>query len=162
MPPKHDADTATRHYRAFWQRRCRAAAAEAVLKPLGGNCAVLPQKYPPSIWVLWATGWSCSPIETPSASSTRRMSSSGMRPARSLRRRLSSVRICSVSTMLSLARPQAVGPHADMGGQAVFILPAGDGGSDHSGAVPVADIVLNDKYRPDSPCSDPTTGLRSA
>ena len=25
----------------------------------------------------------------------------------------------------------AVGPHADMGGQAVFILPAGDGGSDH-------------------------------
>ena len=40
--PKHDAGTATRHYRAFWQRRCRAAAAEAVLKPLGGNCAVLP------------------------------------------------------------------------------------------------------------------------
>ena len=42
-PPKHDAGTATRHYRAFWQRRCRAAAAEAVLKPLGGNCAVLPK-----------------------------------------------------------------------------------------------------------------------
>ena len=40
--PKHDAGTATRHYRAFWQRRCRAAAAGAVLKPLGGNCAVLP------------------------------------------------------------------------------------------------------------------------
>ncbi len=32
----------TRHYRAFWQRRCRAAAAGAVLKPQGGNCAVLP------------------------------------------------------------------------------------------------------------------------
>ena len=31
------------YWRAFWQRRCRAAAAEAVLKPLGGNCAVLPQ-----------------------------------------------------------------------------------------------------------------------
>ena len=30
-------------YRAFWQRRCRAAAAGAVLKPQGGNCAVLPQ-----------------------------------------------------------------------------------------------------------------------
>ncbi len=30
-------------YRAFWQRRCRAAAAGAVLKPSGGNCAVLPQ-----------------------------------------------------------------------------------------------------------------------
>ena len=45
LPPKHDAGTATRHYRAFWQRRCRAAAAEAVLKPQGGNCAVLP-------WVL--------------------------------------------------------------------------------------------------------------
>ena len=29
-------------YRAFWQRRCRAAAAGAVLKPSGGNCAVLP------------------------------------------------------------------------------------------------------------------------
>ena len=42
LPPKHDAGTATRHYRAFWQRRCRAAAAGAVLKPLGGNCAVLP------------------------------------------------------------------------------------------------------------------------
>ena len=40
--PKHDAGTATRHYRAFWQRRCRAAAAGAVLKPRGGNCAVLP------------------------------------------------------------------------------------------------------------------------
>ena len=42
MPPKHDAGTATRHYRAFWQRRCRAAAAGAVLKPQGGNFAVLP------------------------------------------------------------------------------------------------------------------------
>jgi len=42
LPPKHDAGTATRHYRAFWQRRCRAAAAGAVLKPQGGNCAVLP------------------------------------------------------------------------------------------------------------------------
>ena len=41
--PKHDAGTATRHYRAFWQRRCRAAAAGAVLKPQDGNCAVLPQ-----------------------------------------------------------------------------------------------------------------------
>jgi len=30
------------YYRAFWQRRCRAAAAGAVLKPSGGNCAVLP------------------------------------------------------------------------------------------------------------------------
>jgi hypothetical protein len=30
-------------YRAFWQRKCRAAAAEAVLKPSGGNCAVLPK-----------------------------------------------------------------------------------------------------------------------
>ena len=43
LPPKHDAGTATRHYRAFWQRRCRAAAAGAVLKPSGGNCAVLPK-----------------------------------------------------------------------------------------------------------------------
>ena len=33
LPPKHDAGTATRHYRAFWQRRCRAAAAGAVLRP---------------------------------------------------------------------------------------------------------------------------------
>ena len=32
-------------YRAFWQRRCRAAAAEAVLKPLGGNCAVMPKNF---------------------------------------------------------------------------------------------------------------------
>ena len=42
LPPKHDAGTATRHYRAFWQHRCRAAVAGAVLKPSGGNCAVLP------------------------------------------------------------------------------------------------------------------------
>ena len=42
LPPKYDAGTATRQYRAFWQRRCRAAAAGAVLKPSGGNCAVLP------------------------------------------------------------------------------------------------------------------------
>ena len=42
MSPMYDAGTATRHYRAFWQRRCRAAAAGAVLKPSGGNCAVLP------------------------------------------------------------------------------------------------------------------------
>ena len=46
LPPKHDAGTATRHYRAFWQRRCRAAAAGAVLKPQGGNCAVLPRISP--------------------------------------------------------------------------------------------------------------------
>ena len=32
-------------YRAFWQRRCRAAAAGAVLKPQGGNCAVLPKAF---------------------------------------------------------------------------------------------------------------------
>ena len=30
------------YWRAFWQRRCRAAAAGAVLKPSGGNSAVLP------------------------------------------------------------------------------------------------------------------------
>ena len=46
LPPKHDAGTATRHYRALWQRRCRAAAAGAVLKPSGGNCAVLPRISP--------------------------------------------------------------------------------------------------------------------
>ena len=45
LPPKHDAGTATRHYRAFWQRICRAAAAGAVLKPQGGNCAVLPKAF---------------------------------------------------------------------------------------------------------------------
>ena len=33
-------------YRAFWQRRCRAAAAGAVLKPQGGNCVVLPMFTP--------------------------------------------------------------------------------------------------------------------
>ena len=32
-------------YRAFWQRRCRAATAGAVLKPSGGNCAVLPKLF---------------------------------------------------------------------------------------------------------------------
>ena len=32
------------YYRAFWQRRCRAAAAGAVLKLSGGNYAVLPKE----------------------------------------------------------------------------------------------------------------------
>ena len=41
-----------------------------------------------------------------------------------------------------------VRPHPDMGRQAVFVLPGGDGGRDHSGAVPVADLILYDKYRP--------------
>ena len=52
LPPKHDAGTATRHYRAFWQRRCRAAAAGAVLKPSGGNCAVLPWLYRVLLWLF--------------------------------------------------------------------------------------------------------------
>ena len=47
-------------YRAFWQRRCRAAAAGAVLKPSGGNCAVLPLLYifqPPKMWYnVWYEG----------------------------------------------------------------------------------------------------------
>ena len=32
--PKHDAGTATRHWRAFWQRRCCAAAAGTPLMPV--------------------------------------------------------------------------------------------------------------------------------
>ena len=39
---KPKAQIILEYYRAFWQRRCRAAAAGAVLEPLGGNCAVLP------------------------------------------------------------------------------------------------------------------------
>ncbi len=57
LPPKHDAGTATRHYRAFWQRRCRAAAAGAVLKPSGGNCAVLPYLHFPPIQQPAAPPW---------------------------------------------------------------------------------------------------------
>ena len=46
--PKHDAGTATRHYRAFWQRRCRAAAAlPCTLHLIPGRlhrpCSGLPQ-----------------------------------------------------------------------------------------------------------------------
>ena len=37
-----------------------------------------------------------------------------------------------------------------------------DGGGDHRRAVPVACVVLDDKDRADTPCSLPTTGLRSA
>jgi len=44
-PGTQDAGIATRHYQAFWQRRCRAAAAGAVLRPQGGNCAVLPKVF---------------------------------------------------------------------------------------------------------------------
>ncbi len=38
-------DRAARVGAVVWQRRCRAAAAGAVLKPSGGNCAVLPIMY---------------------------------------------------------------------------------------------------------------------
>ena len=34
--------------------------------------------------------------------------------------------------------------------QAVFVLAARDGRRDDRGAVPVADFILNDKYRPDT------------
>ena len=37
---------------------------------------------------------------------------------------------------------------ADMGRHPVFIQPRGDGRRDHGGAVPVAHIILDDKYRP--------------
>ena len=49
--------------RAFWQRRCRAAAAGAVLKPQGGNCAVFPliinerKNQPPAVQMHKAGGW---------------------------------------------------------------------------------------------------------
>ena len=33
------------YWRAFWQRRCRAAAAGAVLKPTGANYAVLSLQF---------------------------------------------------------------------------------------------------------------------
>ena len=90
LPPKHDAGTATRHYRAFWQRRCRAAAAGAVLEPLGGNCAVLPKNNRHNLtrrnaakgcacyfmrgyrsswsWVGISSAWSGTPVQLPSGS----------------------------------------------------------------------------------------------
>ena len=43
-------------YRAFWQRRCRAAAAGAVLKPQGGNCAVLPKIFLAELFLAAAAG----------------------------------------------------------------------------------------------------------
>ena len=44
----------------------------------------------------------------------------------------------------------ASGRKIDMGGQFGFILPAGDGSSDHSGTVTVAHIVLHNQYRTDT------------
>ena len=89
-PPKHDAGTATRHYRAFWQRRCRAAAAGAVLEPQGGNCAVLLKNNRHNLtrrnaakgcacyfmrsyrsswsWVGISSAWSGTPVQLPSGS----------------------------------------------------------------------------------------------
>ena len=49
-----------------------------------------------------------------------------------------------------LAQAAAVRPHIDMGGQAVFVLAAGDGRRDNGRAVPVPDLILDDKYRPDA------------
>ena len=49
-----------------------------------------------------------------------------------------------------LGKTAAVGPYADMGGQPVFILTAGDGRRNHGRAVAVADLILNNKYRPDA------------
>jgi hypothetical protein len=50
------------YYRAFWQRRCCAAAAGVVLKPLGGNYAVLPKGRFTHIlpgMVHFLLSWSC-------------------------------------------------------------------------------------------------------
>lgn len=79
-----------------------AAIFASIAAGVPGPYKAAAQKYP----VFVCTSWLSSPIETPSASSTRRISSGGMTPARSRRRRLSSVRICSVKMMLSLASPQ--------------------------------------------------------
>ena len=50
-----------------------------------------------------------------------------------------------------LRKPAAVGPHADMCGQPVFVLAARDGCCNDRGTVPVADLILDDKYRPYAP-----------
>ncbi len=49
-----------------------------------------------------------------------------------------------------------------MGGMAALVDRLGDGCHDYGWAVFVPHIILDDQYRPDSPCSDPTTGDRSA
>ena len=50
-----------------------------------------------------------------------------------------------------LRQPAAVGADADMRRQAVFVLTACDGGCNDGGAMPVADLILYDKYRPYAP-----------
>ena len=47
-----------------------------------------------------------------------------------------------------LGQAAAVGPHPDVGRQAIFILPRSDGRRNDGGAVLVADLILDDKYRP--------------
>ena len=61
-----------------------------------------------------------------------------------------------------LGQPAAVRPHADVRRQAVLVLAACDGCRNDRGTVPVADLILMISTGRMPPCSDPTTGLRSA
>ena len=49
-----------------------------------------------------------------------------------------------------------------MSGKLCLVHPGRDCCADDGGAVLVSDVVLYDEDRPDSSCSEPTTGLRSA
>ena len=57
-----------------------------------------------------------------------------------------------------LGQPAAVRPHADVRRQAVLVLAACDGCRNDRGAVPVADLILNDKYRTYAPLLGPHDG----
>ena len=57
-----------------------------------------------------------------------------------------------------LGQPAAVRPHADVRRQAVLVLAACDGCCNDRGAVPVADLILNDKYRTYAPLLGPHDG----
>ena len=50
-----------------------------------------------------------------------------------------------------LGQPAAVRPHTDVRRQTVLVLAACDGCRNDRGAVPVADLILNDKYRTYTP-----------
>ena len=70
-------------------------------------------------------------------------------PILSRRRFLSMVRTCSRRTVESFCRPQLCA-ESSICGELCFIPLTGDGSRDHSRAVPVADIILDNENRPDT------------
>ena len=75
---------------------------------------------------------------------------------------LSIVRSCSSKITESFSISYSPEKISIWVGSFCFIHPGSNRRTDHSRAVTVANIVLDNQHRADTSCSDPTTGLKSA